>query len=149
MNMKRDELAACLGPDGRIYAIGGYGGGDNTCLSTAERFDFKTGKWEMITPMKEPRRALSAVALPDGIYAIGGYNGKEYISTVEKFDFFTNEWVTVKRMKKARCTLSAVASTDCQYLYAIGGFNGSALNSVERYDVNKEEWEETDIPAMR
>ena len=40
MNMKRDELAACIGPDGRVYAIGGYGGGDNSCLSSAERFDF-------------------------------------------------------------------------------------------------------------
>jgi influenza virus NS1A-binding protein len=39
MNMKRDELAACLGPDNKIYAIGGYGGGDNTCLSSAERYD--------------------------------------------------------------------------------------------------------------
>jgi hypothetical protein len=27
MLQKRDELAAILGPDGRIYAIGGYGGG--------------------------------------------------------------------------------------------------------------------------
>jgi len=24
---KRDELAVALGPDGRVYAIGGYGGG--------------------------------------------------------------------------------------------------------------------------
>jgi hypothetical protein len=90
MNMKRDELAACMGPDGRVYAIGGYGGGDNSCLSSAERFDFSTGKWELIAAMKDPRRALAAVALPDGIYAIGGYNGKEYINTVEKYDFFSN-----------------------------------------------------------
>ena len=48
MNMKRDELAACMGPDGKIYAIGGYGGGDNSCLSSAERFDFSTGVWELI-----------------------------------------------------------------------------------------------------
>jgi len=26
--------------------------------------------------MNEARRALAAVALPDGIYAIGGYDGK-------------------------------------------------------------------------
>jgi N-acetylneuraminic acid mutarotase len=113
MNMKRDELAACLGPDNKIYAIGGYGGGDNACLSSAERLDPQTGKWELIAPMKEARRALTAVALPDGIYAIGGYNGKEYINTVERYDFFANEWTPVKPMKKARCTLSAVASTDC------------------------------------
>ena len=29
MHMKRDELAACIGPDGKVYAIGGYGGADN------------------------------------------------------------------------------------------------------------------------
>jgi hypothetical protein len=90
--MKRDELAACLGPDNKIYAIGGYGGGDNACLSSAERFDLATGKWELIAPMNEPRRALTAVALPDGIYAIGGYNGKEYINTVERYNIYTNEW---------------------------------------------------------
>lgn len=79
LNMKRDELAACLGPDNCLYALGGYGGSDNSSLSSAERFSFVTGKWELLAPMKEPRRALTAVALPDGIYAIGGYNGKEYV----------------------------------------------------------------------
>ena len=149
MNMKRDELACCIGPDGRIYAIGGYGGGDNSCLQSAERFDFDQGRWELIAPMKEPRRALTAVALPDGIYAIGGYNGKDYINTVEKYDFHTNDWVQVKSMKRPRCTLSAVASLDCQFIYAIGGFNGSALSSVERYDTTKEEWEDMSIPPMK
>ena len=62
--------------------------------------------------MNEPRRALTAVALPDGIYAIGGYNGKEYINSVERYDFFTNEWTLLKPMETPRCTLSAVASSD-------------------------------------
>jgi influenza virus NS1A-binding protein len=112
MNMKRDELATCLGPDNKIYAIGGYGGGDNACLSSAERYNVTTGKWELIAPMNEARRALTAVALPDGIYAIGGYNGKEYINTVERYDIFTNEWTLVTPMHKARCTLAAVTSPD-------------------------------------
>lgn len=38
--------------------------------------------------MNECRRALSLVALPDGIYAIGGYNGKRYLSSVEKYDTY-------------------------------------------------------------
>ena len=58
MIQKRDELAVTLGPDGMIYAIGGYGGGQSTnnldqnsetkqtsssnCLRTAERFNFDT-----------------------------------------------------------------------------------------------------------
>ena len=89
---KRDELAVALGPDGKVYAIGGYGGSNtlsianddtqdkqataSNCLRTAERFDFATGQWEMLPEMNEARRALAAVALPDGIYAIGGYDGK-------------------------------------------------------------------------
>lgn len=146
--MKRDELAACLGPDNKIYAIGGYGGGENACLQTAERFDLTTGKWELIAPMKEGRRALAAVALPDGIYAIGGYNGKEYINSVEKYDFFTNEWTLIKPMSTPRCTLSAVASSDCQYIYVIGGFNGSSLNTVERYNVHDEVWESCVAPMI-
>jgi influenza virus NS1A-binding protein len=108
MIQKRDELAVALGPDGKIYAIGGYGGGgsssminNNTaneggvidktdhksssnCLRTAERYDFTTGQWEMLPEMNEARRALAAVALPDGIYAIGGYDGKQYLDSVEK-----------------------------------------------------------------
>jgi hypothetical protein len=32
--------------------------------------------------MQEGVRALNAVALPDGIYVLGGYNGKEYLNTV-------------------------------------------------------------------
>lgn len=30
MIQKRDELAVALGPDGKIYAIGGYGGSSNS-----------------------------------------------------------------------------------------------------------------------
>lgn len=54
------------------------------CLKTAERFDFSTGEWEMLPEMNEARRALASVALPDGIYAIGGYDGKQYLNSVEK-----------------------------------------------------------------
>jgi influenza virus NS1A-binding protein len=48
----------------------------SNCLNTAERFDPATGKWEMLPNLNESRRALALVALPDGIYAIGGYNGQ-------------------------------------------------------------------------
>lgn len=63
--------------------------------------------------MNQARRALATVALPDGIYAIGGYDGKQYLSTVEKFDLEKQKWITVKSMNTSRCTLAAVASSDC------------------------------------
>jgi hypothetical protein len=44
-------------------------------------------------------------------------------------------------MKTARCTLAAVASNDCRYIYVLGGYNGAALNLVERYTVETDTWE--------
>ena len=40
MITRRDELAAVIGPDNKVYAIGGYGGAANaSCLNSVERYD--------------------------------------------------------------------------------------------------------------
>ena len=107
----------------------------------AEKYDFITKKWTIISEMTDPRRALTAVSLPNGVYAIGGYNGDKYLDSVERYDWDIEEWVNVKSMITSRWTLSSVSSTDCRYIYAIGGFNGWAQNTVERYDVSEDKWE--------
>ena len=55
-----------------------------SCLNSAERYNFQTKQWELIAPMNVPRRALSTIMLPDGIYAIGGFDGANYLSSVER-----------------------------------------------------------------
>lgn len=84
--------------------------------------------------MNEGRRALAAVSMPDGIYAIGGYNGKDYISSVEKYDIETDTWSVVCHLNSPKCTMTAVASPDAQSFFVIGGFNGTQLNEVEVYN---------------
>lgn len=37
---RRDELAVTMGLDNKIYAIGGFGGDNNMCMKTAERYNF-------------------------------------------------------------------------------------------------------------
>lgn len=59
--------------------------------------------------MQIPRRALSAVTLADGIYAIGGFDGSSYLNSVEKYDEYSNTWTMITGMKEARCTHSAVS----------------------------------------
>lgn len=140
MNLTRDELAATVGPDMNIYAVGGYGGPEMMCLKSAERYNPISKQWENLGQMSTPRRALATVALPDGIYAIGGYDGRKYLRTVERFDLGSKQWVPVSPLNHPRCTLTAVATPDCQYIYAIGGFNGSAVSIVERYSVVEDRW---------
>lgn len=91
--------------------------------------------------MPTPRRALSAVALPDGVYVLGGYDGSKYLKSLDKFDIRKNAWVSLASMNEARCTLATVVSPDCQFIYALGGFNGSPLASVERYSILENAWE--------
>lgn len=122
------------------------------CLKSAERYDPHTDTWEYIANMNLPRRALTVATLPDGIYAIGGFDGFNYLPSVEKYvviirttsifyvilintnryDETLNEWTFISSMNVARCTLSAVTSNDNQYIYVLGGFNGNPLDSVER-----------------
>lgn len=122
---RRDELAACLGFDNKVYAIGGYGGNANqNCLNSVERFDPLLNKWEEVAPMNEGRRALAAVTMGNFIYAIGGYNGKDYISSVERYDILANTWQVIGSLNSAKCTMTAVVSPDEESFYVIGGFNG-------------------------
>ena len=51
-------------------------------------------------------------------------------------------------MNIARCTLAALPSPDYHYIYAVGGFNGNALNIVERYSTVTDQWEFT-VPMKR
>ena len=135
MLTRRDELAACVGPNNMIYAIGGYGGTANqACLSTVERYNVVTNAWEPVAPMNEGRRALAAIAMPDGIYAIGGYNGKDYIASVERYDIAADRWDIVSTLTAPKCTMTAVASPNFNRFYVIGGFNGVQLNEVEVFD---------------
>lgn len=62
--------------------------------------------------MSDQRRALSAVSLPNGVYAIGGYDGEKYLSSVERYDQEKDEWIPIKSMNQKRCTLSSVSSKD-------------------------------------
>lgn len=91
--------------------------------------------------MQIPRRALSAVTLADGIYAIGGFDGQNYLRSVEKYDEYSNTWTMVADMREARCTHSAVAIFETQEILVFGGFDISPLASVEKYSVVSGRWE--------
>ena len=36
--------------------------------------------------MNECRRSHATVTMPDGVYAIGGFNGAKYLGSVEKYN---------------------------------------------------------------
>jgi N-acetylneuraminic acid mutarotase len=138
MPTARFGLAAAAGPDGRIYAIGGY---NNGALNTVEAYDPIANGWTTVTSMPTARYQLAAVAGPDGrIYAIGGNDGTTFLSTVEAYDPVTDTWSTLAPMPTARYLLAAATGLDGR-IYAIGGFGANgAANTVEAYNPASNTW---------
>ncbi|XP_052834023.1 kelch-like protein 5 [Octopus bimaculoides] len=61
-------------------------------LYPLNRYDPKTDQWTMIAAMSTPRDAVGVCLLGDRLYAVGGYDGQQYLHDVECYDPVTNEW---------------------------------------------------------
>jgi Kelch motif len=137
----RASLASAVGPDGRIYAIGGIDSGNNV-LDRVEAYDTSTNTWAAEAPMPGGgRRVLAAATGPDGrIYAIGGIDSSNILDRVEAYDTTTNTWATVAPMPGGgRSFLGAATGPDGR-IYAVGGYDGSRLSRVEAYDTSTNTW---------
>lgn len=92
--------------NGFLYAVGGHEApaSNPTCcrFDCAERYDPKTDQWTMIAPMCTPRDAVGVCLLGDRLYAVGGYDGQQYLHDVECYDPVTNEWTKVASLCTGR-----------------------------------------------
>ena len=48
-------------------------------LASAEKYDQLTGCWESIASLNEPRSGVGVVAIGRKMYALGGFDGKNYL----------------------------------------------------------------------
>ena len=100
MKYKREEHGFALGPDGKLYAVGGFNG--KRCLKEVERYDIAKQTWEEIAPMNYARRSLCVTSLSDGIYAIGGYEKDTYLNIVEKYNIKTDTWDVIEGLNRKK-----------------------------------------------
>ena len=140
MIQAREGLGCCLGFDGFIYAAGGVNNSKNI-LNSCERYNWEKKSWESMQHMKHQRRGFTLVAVPHGIFAIGGHSSLSALASVELFDFNRGEWVEMEAMSEARCYHSAVLSHDYQTITVFGGFaDNRELDSIEVYAVDGDRW---------
>jgi hypothetical protein len=117
------------GPDGLIYAIGGYSAPQpaGQFLNSVDAYDPATGAWSSTPPMpmQTPRLWPAAVTGLDGlIYAIGGYNSEGPVSTVEAYDPTLDSWFFKPSLPAAGYGLAAAVDPK-GLIYAIGGADAS------------------------
>ncbi len=127
---------SALMADGRVLTAGGLVG-NNDELTSAELFDPRSGQVERATDMTERRGGAAAALLTDSVYVCGGYNGSDSLSTCERFQ--SDRWTTGTSMRQKRSWFTMVPVDG--KLFAIGGYNGSLLSWVERFDPKKDQWQ--------
>jgi N-acetylneuraminic acid mutarotase len=132
----RSNLAAAVGPDGLIYAIGGIAGNAVYVYNPA------TNSWTTVASLPTGRADLAAAVGPDGlIYAIGGIDASNHHSSeVDAYNPATNSWTTVASLPVARTGLAAAVGPD-GLIYAIGGQDTSGISSeVDAYNPATNSW---------
>jgi hypothetical protein len=65
------------------------------CFRSVERFDPREGLWTQIPAMGSKRGSLSATVLNGKLYALGGFDGTNFLNTVEIFDPRGHAWMPV------------------------------------------------------
>ena len=129
MDHKRCYVSTAVVED-KIYAFGGHSGGVNGRLKSAEVYCPVRNQWDKISDMNCSRSDFASTVYNQAIYAIGGFNGDEYLNSIEKYDVASNNWTIVGHMVTPRSGASAIAHGD--KIYIIGGFDGTQrLSSVE------------------
>jgi hypothetical protein len=155
LNLPRRAHAA-VATDSHVYAIGGIDQNDNYVANVEYApvlADGSLGPWHPTSPLNVRRFYLDAVIVGDYVYAIGGANGARGddntpVAVVEKAriraDGTLGTWSIENYLTTPRRGLKAIRYR--QHLYALGGYNGQFLRTVERTHVTKQgrlaDWQE-------
>jgi N-acetylneuraminic acid mutarotase len=144
----RTTPAGALGPDGRIYVIGGhFHPGNDQAFTTVEAYNPVSNTWTTETPLPTSRNLAAAVAGPDGLlYVIGGNDGvtNSLLKSVLAYDPRAQTWTEKADMPMSRGSHAAALGADGR-IYVLGGFSdeaqlGTELDSVIAYDPKTDTW---------
>ena len=119
----REHLAAAS--DGRyIYALGGRALSAEENLSTLERYDPVTDRWDELPEMPLAIGSFDAVIALGHLVAVGGEEPSGVTGQVQAFDLQTEEWSELPALGVPRHGLTVVAGRTV--LYALGGAEENA-----------------------
>lgn len=131
----------------KIYVFGGSASAADVtrAASRAWMFDTGSGQWKSLPPIPgDPRQIFSAAAVGKDIFVFGGLTQQaggqpSNLDDAYRFDTVIGKWKAVRKMPIAMRAFWA--GSDGKYVYLIGGYSNSGLDTVYRYSPKKDEYE--------
>lgn len=133
--------AVAKAPNGIIYVMSGS---VPPKLTTVQAYNTTSNTWTTKTAIPTAVWMAGAATGNDGkIYVIGGepttYPSPIAVNKTQIYEPATDLWTSGADMPTARQQLGVVKGAD-GLIYAMGGYNGSALSVVEAYDPSTNTW---------
>ncbi|KAL5702019.1 hypothetical protein ACHQM5_027290 [Ranunculus cassubicifolius] len=145
---------------------------EDPSISPSYLFDPSNLAWRLIPPMPLNPHAYGlsnfmAISLNHYVYVIGGsvFDTRSYpmetpssSRAIFRYDLMRNTWETLAPMMSARGSFACAAVSESGEIVVAGGGSkhtffggaGSRMNSVEKYDVKKDQWVSLDgLPRLR
>ncbi|XP_067135228.1 kelch-like protein 5 [Centruroides vittatus] len=95
-----------------LFALGGHDAPavnpSASRFDCVERYDPKTDTWTSVAPMSVRRDAIGVSLLGHKLFAIGGYDGQNYLNLVQTYDPQSNEWEEVASLTSGRAGMCVV-----------------------------------------
>jgi hypothetical protein len=113
-------------------------------LSEVKVLLVKERKWVDAPPMTIRKMHMGVTVIGKNIYVFGGFtdhNPDCHLNAVEVFDTVTSKWFVLPSMKIARFNMG-IATIDDRFIWILGGYGhgGNKLDSIEVFDVERNEW---------
>ena len=128
--------AAVVGPDGRIWVIGGFTHGDGAS-SVVEVYNPQTDSWTTAPPMNRARYGHSAVIGRDGrLYVFGGQydaSSSPFVDgvskTAEVYDFTAQQWTNLPELPDGRMGASSAVLAN-ESIMVFGGISVNPISTL-------------------
>lgn len=148
--------------DGYIYVLGGHhpdatkaGPKTDPGFDFCERLNTRTGVWEQIAPLQQPRFALAAAVIDGALLTMGGVaftpDGFNNFTLVERYDPARNCWTYDDRYTLPWPAAGLGSCTLNNRLYIFGGYSTDDIhNRAAYFDNASGAWQRLpDMPSPR
>jgi N-acetylneuraminic acid mutarotase len=125
----REHLAATA-LRGRVYAVGGRLAGYDTNLPTVEAYDQRTGRWQRLVDLPDPRGGTGAAAVAGHIVSVGGESPAGTNRTVWMLRPGAAAWTALPDLPTPRHGLGVVALGGRVWAIAGGPEPGLTVSGV-------------------